>query len=57
MKGKDFFERFQKLLENLKERHGLDSIHDALILWFAENNLGLDPEDVKDRIVVDSMAE
>jgi len=57
MKNKDFFERFQKLLENVKERYGLDNIHDALILWFAENNLGLDPEDVKERIVVDSKAE
>jgi len=57
MKNKDFFERFKKLLENVKERHGLDSIHDALILWFAENSLKLDPEDVKERIVVDSKAE
>jgi hypothetical protein len=57
MKSKDFFERFQKLLENVKERYGLDNIHDTLILWFAENNLGLDPEDVKERIVVDSKAE
>lgn len=57
MKSKDFFGRFQKLLENVKERHDLDSVHDALILWFAENNLGLDPEDVKERIVADSKAE
>jgi len=54
---KNFFERFRKLLQNSKDRHDLGSIHDALILWYAENALGMDPEDVKERIVVDRKAE
>ncbi len=53
----DFFDKIQTLLQNIKERYELDSIHDALIVWFAENCLLLDPEDVKERIVQDSMAE
>src|SRR5438876_4061194 len=53
----DFFERFTRLLANIKDRLELDTLHDALIVWFAENSCFLDPEDVKDRIVHDSHAE
>jgi len=57
MKREDFFGRFQKLLENVKERYDLENVHDALIVWFAENKLGLDPEDTKERVVADREAE
>lgn len=57
MDKKDFFERFIRLLENTKERYEIDSLHDALIVWFGENRLLLDPEDVKERIVKDTHAE
>lgn len=57
MDNKHFFERFVRLLENTKERHELDTIHDALIVWFGENTLFLDAEDVKERVVRDSHAE
>lgn len=57
MDKRDFFDRFILLLENTKERYELDDMHDALILWFGENYLSLDPEDVKERIVQDKYAE
>lgn len=57
MNERDFFDRFISLLENTKERYELDDIHDALILWFGENYLSLDPDDVKERIVQDKHAE
>ncbi len=57
MNERDFFDRFISLLENTKERYELDDIHDALILWFGENYLSLDPEDLKERIVKDKHAE
>jgi hypothetical protein len=57
MNKKDFFERFIRLLENTKEIYGIDTIHDALIVWFGENYLSLDPQNVKDRIVKDMHAE
>jgi hypothetical protein len=57
MNEKDFFDRFIKLLENTKERYELNNLHDALIVWFGENYLFLDPEDVKERIVKDTHAE
>lgn len=57
MNKRDFFDRFTSLLENTKERYELENIHDALILWFGENCLSLDPEDVKERIVQDKHAE
>lgn len=57
MNERDFFSRFISLLENTKERYELDNIHDALILWFGENYLSLDPEEVKERIVQDKHAE
>lgn len=57
MDERDFFGRFISLLENTKERHELDDIHDALILWFGENYLSLDPDDVKERIIRDKHAE
>jgi len=54
---KDFFERFVRLLENTKEKYEIDTIHDALIVWFGENCLFLDAEEVKERIVKDTYAE
>jgi len=57
MNEQDFFERFLKLLENVREKYELDRNHDALILWFGENYLMLDPGDVRDRIVTDACAE
>jgi len=53
----DFFDRFISLLENIKNKYELDSIHDALIVWFGENYFLLDSEEVKDRIVNDKHAE
>ena len=57
MNKKDFFDRFVRLLENTKEKHELDNLHDALIIWFGENYLFLDPEEIKERIVNDKHAE
>lgn len=57
MKEQDFFDRFIKLLENTKENYELETLHDALIVWFGENYLSLDPEEVKERIVCDRHAE
>jgi len=57
MRELDFFDRFIRLLENTKEKHELETIHDALIVWFGENYLFLDPEEVKERIVQDKHAE
>lgn len=53
----NFFERFNKLIDKTKEDYELENRHDALILWFLENYFGLDPEDIKERIVEDSHAE
>lgn len=44
-------------LSSTKDRYELDSLHDALIMWYAENSLSLDPEDVKGRIFRDEHAE
>ncbi len=57
MDKRDFFDRFCILLNNIKEVHELNDIHDALILWYAENCLLMDPDDVKDRIISDNCAE
>ncbi|MDH4223013.1 MAG: AIPR family protein [candidate division Zixibacteria bacterium] len=57
MDEKSFFERFKNSLENTKEKYDLNNIHDALIVWFGENFLSLDPDVVIDRIVDDSHAE
>jgi hypothetical protein len=57
MTPKDFYNRFVKLLQNIKETNELETNHDALVLWYGENCLLLDPEDVKERIVHDSHAE
>jgi hypothetical protein len=54
---KDFFDRFIELLSNIKDTYELDNIHDALIVWFGENYLSLDPMTVKERIARDSHAE
>lgn len=54
---KDFFERFITLLSNVKDTYELENIHDALIVWFGENYLSLDPIAIKERIVKDSRAE
>jgi len=57
MKRRDFFDRFVELLKNTREKYELDTIHDALILWFGEYYFSLDPEEVKERIVHDKHAE
>lgn len=57
MNEKDFFDRFTKLLEKEKDRYKLDSVHDALILWFGENYLSLDPSETVERIIEDHHAE
>src|SRR5579862_5777911 len=57
MKKDDFFVRFNGVLLNVQNEFDLDSLHGALILWYGENCLYLDPEDVKERIVLDSHAE
>lgn len=57
MNEKDFFDRFCRLLQNKKERYELDTLHDALILWFGENYLSLDPSEIVDRITKDTHAE
>lgn len=57
MNKEDFFDRFIRLLENTKERYGLDTVHDALIVWFGENYLFLDSGNAKESIVQDQHAE
>jgi hypothetical protein len=57
MNKRDFFDRFIGLLENTKEKYELDTKHDALIMWFGENYLSLDPDETKERIVNDKHAE
>ncbi len=57
MDKKDFFDRFGKLLQKTKDEYDLDTVHDAFIVWFGENYLSLDPDDVKERIVIDKHAE
>ena len=57
MNKRDFFNRFIGLLENTKEKYELDTKHDALIMWFGENCLSLDPDETKERIVNDKHAE
>ncbi len=57
MNEQDFYDRFVLSLTNTKEQHDLDTIHDALIVWFGENCLSLDPNEVKERIVYDKHAE
>jgi len=57
MDKKDFFDRFIRLLENIRDKHELDNLHDALIMWFGENYLFLDLEEIKERIVNDKHAE
>jgi len=57
MNERDFFDRFTGLLGTIQDRYELDNIHDALIMWFGENYLSLDPNDIKERIVKDKHAE
>jgi len=57
MNKQDFFDRFIGLLENTKDKYELETKHDALIMWFGENYLSLDPDDIKERIVNDKHAE
>jgi len=57
MNEKDFFDRYFELLKNTKESHELDTLHDALILWFGENFLFLDPDVLPERIIEDKHAE
>jgi len=52
-----FFDRFKTLLEKIKLENELETIHDALILWFTKNYYSLDEEECKDRIIKDSFAE
>lgn len=57
MDQKDFFDRYILTLKNLTETYDLDTQHDALILWYAENVMLADPSEVVERIVRDSYAE
>ncbi|MCZ7394163.1 MAG: AIPR family protein [Candidatus Methanoperedens sp.] len=57
MDEKDFFDRLKGLLENIKKRYELDTIHDALIMWFGENFLTHDPTEIAERIINDKHAE
>jgi len=57
MNKQDFYDRFKRLLENTKERYELDTLHDALIMWFGEFYYSLDSDDIKERIVNDRCAE
>ena len=57
MGEKDFFDRFIRLLNRTKDLYNLDNLHDALILWYAENALFLDPEDTIERIITDKHGE
>lgn len=57
MNERDFFDRFTGLLKNAKEKYELDTLHDALIVWFGENYLFLDPEEVIERTIKDTHAE
>lgn len=57
MNEKTFFERFSGLLINTKDRYDLNDIHDSLIVWFGENCLSIDPNEIKGRIVKDKHAE
>lgn len=52
-----FYDRLIATLDRVKSNYTLDSVHDALIVWFAENCLLLDPDEVKSSIVIDSKAE
>ena len=57
MENRDFFERFKRILSHTKASYSIDSLHDALIVWYAENVLSLDPEDTIERIVKDLHGE
>jgi len=57
IKERDFFDRFIGLLKNTKDKYELDTKHDALIMWFGENYLSLDPDETKERIINDKHAE
>lgn len=52
-----FFQRFSAVLQTYKERHDLFSVHDALIVWYAETALSLEPDDSASRVVQDRHAE
>lgn len=54
---KVFYDRFIALLDNVRDAYELDNIHDALIVWYGENVLSLDPVEVKERVVKDSHTE
>jgi len=57
MRDKDFFDRFKRILNKTKDLYSLDNLHDALIVWYAENALFLDPEEVVERMVNDKHGE
>lgn len=57
MEREIFFDRFVKSLEDLKKQYELETIHDALIVWFGMYYLSLEPDVVVERIVKDTHAE
>jgi hypothetical protein len=57
MDKREQFDRLNKLLANVREDYSLESIHDALIVWYAQYALGLDPDECSERIVEDRRAE
>ena len=56
-KKENFYGRLVGALKRTKEDFELRNIHDALIVWYAQNRYFIDPEDIKDRIVEDRHAE
>jgi len=57
MKDDEFFDRFKKMLGVIKNTYNLENLHDALIVWYGENALFLDPEETIERIVNDRHGE
>ena len=57
MEERVFFNRFKDLLENYKNKYGLEDNHDAFIVWFGETCLSCDPKETSERIIRDYKAE
>ena len=57
MNDKVFFERLMKGLQKTKDIYELDNLHDAFIVWYAENVLQMEGEEARERIVADAHAE
>ena len=51
------FSDIYSLLINIKKENGLENEHDALIFWYASWFLGIDTDEIKERIVKDTRGE